>query len=702
MAILQKIRKRSALLLIAIGIAMLAFVVQDLFTKGMNSLSRNAGSINGKDISFEDFRQKVANVEKNAQQQGQNLTNVQAANQVWDQETSVALLVEQFEKAGINVGEKQLIDNFSKNPQIGQNPAFLNELGKFDLKKFKEFFNTSPEMAANLVALEKDADINSKFTIYNNLIRGGMYTTTAEGKFKYELEQNKVNFDYVGVLFSTVKDSDVKVTDEDILAYMKKREKRFKSEGTREIEYVVIQDKPSTQDMEEAKAKITALLSSSVVYNKETGTNDTVAGFRNTTNAAEFVSQNSDKPLDTTFVTKQQLNPEHADKLYGLATGEIYGPYIDGNYYCLTKMLAKKAGAKAKASHILISWVGATRANPKEKRNKEQAKAKAEELLAQAKANPQMFPMLAFSNSEDPSVQQNGGDLGFFEKNAMVKPFSDFAFNNPVGAIGMVETEFGYHIVNVTGKEDAIKLATVGQKIEPSEATTNKIYTTATQFELDAASGKDFAALAKKANLTIEPAIKAKPMDEAFGQAGNQRQIVKWAYDSSTNINDVKRFEVTNVGHVIARLKKINDKGLMTVEEAKPMVEGIIKNDKKAALIIAKMKGGSLDAIAKANATTVQNAPAASIDNAMLANVGMEPKVVGTAIGLPANKMSAPIQGNSGVYVVKTKSVAKAPKIANYDEYVKKVKQMAMQAPGRIIPALKNDADIEDNRAEFY
>ena len=702
MAILQKIRKRSALLLIVIGLAMLAFVVQDLFTKGISGLSRNAGSINGKDVSFEDFRLKVANVEKNSQQQGQNITNIQAANQVWDQETSVALLTDQFEKAGINVAEKQIIDNLSKNPQIGQNPSFLNELGKFDLKKFKEFFNASPEMQANLVAFEKDADINAKYSIYNNLIRGGMYTTTAEGKFKYELEQSKVNFDYVAVLFSTVKDSDVKVTDDEILAYMKKHEKRFKSEGTREVEYVVVADKPSTQDMDEAKAKITALLSSSVVYNKETGVNDTVAGFKNTANTIEFVAQNSDKPLDTTFVTKQQLNPEHADKLYALAAGEIYGPYIDGKYYCLSKMLAKKPAAKAKASHILIAWEGATRANTKEKRTKEQAKVKAEGILAQAKANPQMFPMLAFTNSEDPSVQQNGGDLGFFEKNAMVKPFSDFAFSNPVGSIGLVETEFGYHIVNVTDKQDAIKIATVAQKIEPSEATTNQVYTTATQFELDAVNGKDFTSLAKKANLTIAQAIKAKPMDEAFGEAGNQRQIVKWAYEDKTKIGDVKRFEVTNVGHVIARLKKINEKGLMTVEEVKPMLEGIIKNDKKAAIISAKMKGSSLDAIAKANATTVQNAPAASIDNAMLANVGMEQKVVGTAIGMAANKISAPIQGNSGIYVVKTKSVAKAPKIANYDEYVKKVKQMAMQVPGRIIPALKIDADIEDNRALFY
>jgi peptidyl-prolyl cis-trans isomerase D len=153
---------------------------------------------------------------------------------------------------------------------------------------------------------------------------------------------------------------------------------------------------------------------------------------------------------------------------------------------------------------------------------------------------------------------------------------------------------------------------------------------------------------------------------------------------------------------LLLNLKKINEKGLMTVEDAKPLVESIIKNKKKAEKIIAKMKGSSLEAIAKANATTVQNAPAASVDNAVLANVGLEAKVVGTAFGSPANKVSAPIEGNSGVYVIKTKSVAKAPKLPKYDDYVNKLKANAGQAAGRVFPALKNDAKIDDNRLEFY
>ncbi len=699
MAVLSKIRNRSGLLLIVIGFALLSFVVQDLFTKGLRSQSKNVGSINGKDISFEDFRLKVANVEKSGQN-GQQVTSIQAADQVWNQETAIALITDQFEKAGIRVGENHIIENFKKDPNIGQNPSFLNKLGKFDLAKFKEFFSSNPEQAASLKEREKDASLNAKFQIYSTMVKSGLYTTNAEGKFKYSQEADKVNFDFVSVLYSTIKDSDVKVTDADIVEYMKKNEKRFKSEGTREIEYVLIEDKPSADDEKEIKAKIDALLVGGIEFNKQTGVNDTLPSFKNATDIAAYIGQNSDKPYDSTYVTKQDLPAQFADQLYNLPAGEIFGPYINGKYYCLSKSMGKKAGAKAKASHILISWEGTKVPNKKEKRTKEQAKAKADALLAQVIANPSSFLMLALTNSDDSSAQQ-GGDLGYFAPNQMVKPFNDFVFNNPIGKIGLVETEFGYHIINVTDKQDAVRLATVAQKIEPTETTTDALYTKATKFEMDA-SQKDFATVAKAAGLTVSPAIKAKPMDEVFGAIGNQRQIIKWAYSDDAKEGSVKRFEVVNVGNVIAKLKKINEKGLMTVEDARPQVEMILKNKKKAATIISKINGKTLEAIATSNKTTVQNVPAATFDNSVLPNVGAEPKVVGTAMGLAVNKISVPIEGNSGVFVVKTKSFIKATKLAKYDDYVNKLKANAAQGAGRIIPALKSNAKIEDNRVDFY
>jgi peptidyl-prolyl cis-trans isomerase D len=700
MAVLQKIRNRSGLLLLAIGFALFAFIIGEAFQSGgFNMPSKDVGSINGKDIVFEEFRMKVANTEKNGQQ-GQPMSTIQAVNQVWEQEQAIALLTEEFDKLGIRAGESHIIENFKNDPNIGQNPSFLNEAGKFDIKKFREFFKSNPEQAQMLKDREKDAILNSKYQIYTTLIKGGMFTTDNEGKMKYELEANKVSFDYVSVPYSSIKDSDIKVSDEDYINYMKKHEKRFKSDGTREIEYVVIEDKPSAADEKEVKDKVNGLLTGSVVYNKETGANDTLPGFASAKNISEYIAEHSDVPFDSVYKTKQELPAEFAEQLFSLGTGSIFGPYMDGKNYCISKMLGRKPNAKAKASHILISWEGVDRVQKKEKRTKEQAQAKAQSLFAQAQANPGSFMMLALTNSDDSSAQQ-GGDLGYFAPGQMVKPFNDFVFNNGVGKIGLVESEFGYHIINVTDKQDAVLLATVGQRIEPSEATTNQVFAKATQFELDAQS-KDFAAIAKAAKLTVNPSIKAKPLDESFGAIGNQRQIIKWAYLDDTNIGNVKRFEIPNVGHVIAKLTKINEKGLMSVEEAKPMIEMVIKNEKKAEKIKAKMSGASLEAIAKANNVAVQNAVDLTIENANIPNVGMEPKVVGTAFGTAANKVSAPIEGNMGVYVIKTKSVVKAPKLAKHDEYVNKLKPMAQNAAGRVIPALKAKAKIDDNRLEFY
>lgn len=697
MAVLSKIRNRSGLLIAIIAFALFAFVIGDLFQSGsFGQPSRYVGSVNGEDVSFEEFRLKVANAEKS----GQGMTSVQAANQVWNQEISIALLTKEFEKLGLRVGEKHIVEVFKADPNIGQNPMFLNAVGKFDITKFKEYFKANPEGIQFLKEREKDAELNAKYQIYNSLVKGGLYTTNAEGKLKYEADADKVTFDFVNVPYSSIKDSDIKITDEEINAYVKTKEKRFKSEETREIEYVLIEEKPSTTDETEVKSKVDALLLPSVRYNKETGKNDTIPGFRNATDIAEFVNANSDIPFDSTYIAKQDLPAEHADKLFALATGEIYGPYMFNNYYCISKGLGRKAGAKSKASHILISWEGTQVPNKKEKRTKEQAQAKATELLAQAQANPGNFFMLAITNSDDSSAQQ-GGDLGYFAPGQMVKPFNDFVFNNPIGKIGLVETEFGYHIINVTDKQDAIKMATIAQKIAPSEQTNNKIYEQATKFEMEAAS-KDFAALAKQMKLTVAPSAKLKPMDESFGTIQNQRQIVKWAFAEDTNTNDVKRFEIPNVGHVIAKLKKVTPKGVMSAEEARPMVENILKNKKKAEKIKAKLNGSSLASLATANKVTVMNALDLTLGNPALPGAGFEPKVVGTAFASKVGQVSKPIEGNSGVYVVVTKAVTKAPAIKDFKEQVSQLSAQAKGNAGRIMTALRNEADIEDNRADFY
>jgi peptidyl-prolyl cis-trans isomerase D len=696
MAVLQKIRQRSLLLILVIGFCLLAFIIGDIFNSGgFSSTSKDVGSIDGKDISFEDFRVKVSNVEKS----GQGITSTEAANRVWEQEVSIALLTSEFDKLGLRVGEKHLLEVLKADQNIGGNPLFLNAAGVFDVVKFKEYFKANPAQAQFLKDREKDADLNAKYQMYNTLIKAAVYTTESEGKLKYEMEANKVNFAYVAGLYSTIKDSEVKITDAEIVEFMKKNEKKYKADESREVEYVLIEDKASAADETEVKTKINALLTGSVVYNQATGKNDTLPGFRTTTNTVEFVNSNSDVPYDSTYIAKKDLPAVDADKLFNLAPGAVYGPYMFGKYYCISKSMGMKSGVNAKASHILISYEGTQTPNQKEKRTKEQAKAKAESILAQVNANPDSFMMLAFTNSDDSSAQQ-GGDLGYFGQNQMVKPFNDFVFNSAIGKVGLVETDFGFHIIKITDKQDGIRLATVAQKIEASEATSDKIFTQATKLEMDAAD-KDFNKVAKDMALKVAPAVSVKGMDENFGTLGNQRTIVRWAFEDGVKVGAVKRFEVANVGHVIAKLKSIDDSGLVAVSVVRPYVEPILKNKKKAELIKAKMSGSSLEAIAKAVGGTVQQATALTMENTMLPGVGQEPKVVGSAFALAVNKLSAPIEGNTGVYVVKNMSTIKAPVLKSHAAYVTKLKAQSASDANRVIPALKANAKIEDNRIDF-
>lgn len=698
MAILGKIRQRSFVLIVVIALALFSFVLADVIQSGgFSQSSRNVGSVNGTDITYEEFNFEVSNVEKS----NQNTTAIQAVKQVWDRRVNLTLLNEELEKLGIRISESHLTDVLKSDQNIGGNPMFTNELGQFDINKYKEYKRASSnqEELMYLENYEINANTTAKYQIYANLIRAGYFSTVNDAKFKYNIEKDKVSFDFVSVPYSTINDSEVTVSDNEIIDYMKKNEKKYKSEETREIEYVVILDEPSESDKIDIQERLNNLLSSKVVYNSQTNTNDTLPGFRTTNDVIDFVNSNSDFPYDSTYVAKTDLPAEFAEPLYNLNEGEVFGPYEFNGYYAISRSMGKKAGAKAKASHILISYEG-TPVQAKEIRSKEQAQAKAEEILSKVRANQDQFTLLAHTESEDTGSAQRGGDLGFFGPGQMVQSFNDFVFDNPIGRIGMVESEFGFHVIRIDDKQDAIRLATIAQKIEASEKTSDEAYNKALKIEL-AANNKPLADVANEYKLTVAPSITVAPLDEALGELGNQRAIVKWAYNKDTDIDEVKRFEIPNVGHVVAKLKKVNKEGLLPIESARLQLETTLKNKKKAALISEKMKGATLDEIAKANNVTVQTAEGVALESPVVPGAGFEPKVVGSAFSSEVGKLSPVIEGNSGVYVVSLKEVSKALPATEYATQINALNAQNGAVINRVFPALKDKAKIKDNRIKF-
>lgn len=701
MAILSKIRQRSILLVLIIALALFSFVLADVIKSGgFSGGSNNIGSINGTKFEQQEFMNKVANVEK--QQQG--ISGTQALNSVWEQEVRKALLSEQYDKIGLLLGKEQLMAVIKNDPQLSQSPQFLNAAGKFDEKKFAEYINSlqsAPDQTQwnQWKAYEIQIEDFAKEQMYNTLIKSSVYTTKAEGKLKYERDNNKVDFDYVALAFSTVSDDQVKVTDDEIMAYMKKSPKKFKSDNTRSIEYVLVDNKPSASDEAAMKSKIDAFVNGKIDF--KNGVNDTVSSFKSATNLASYVNKYSDIKFDSTYVAKKDINPQFAEQIYGLAPGQVFGPYTDNGYSKLTRVAGRKSGATAKVSHILIAYKGAMQAAPSVKLTKEEAKAKANLLLAQVNANPASIGMLAMTNSDDQGSKQNGGVYDNVAPKQMVKPFDDFLFDNPVGKTGVVETDFGFHVMKVEGKNDAVLLATVALKVQPSEQTEDANYNKALKVESDATtSGLEKAA--KTAGLKIAPVTSVKSYDENVANLGLQRQIVIWAFNEDTKINDVKRFDIVNQGFAIVKLKSKNDDGLLPLELAKQSVEPLIKNEKKAAILKKKMTGTTLEAISKSTGSTISPAIGASMASPVIPNLGYEPKVVGAAIGLNSGKTSKVIEGNSGLFMVRTKTLTKAPAVKDYKTQIDQLNQQAKgSASYRIVQSLKDKADIVDNRGKF-
>ncbi|WP_417885143.1 peptidylprolyl isomerase [Zunongwangia sp.] len=702
MAVLHNIRQKSALIIVVIGFALFAFLVPSIIKNGgFASKNNSIATVNGEDIDRIEFARQVEAYQQNMRG---NISTTQAVNRVWEQLLSQKIMEEQIEDLGIRA-EKSQIRQVIKM-QMSNNPQFLNKAGVFDENKLKEYIasikQTSPQMYQQWLNYEGGLAETASQNIYANMIRAGVGATLTEGEQAYKMENNTMDLRYVQVPYSSIPDDEVEVSKKDIQSYINDHKEEFKTEASRNIEYVLFEEKASDEDKEEAKNSLNELLKNRIEFNSVTNSNDTIAGFKTTDNAEEFVNVNSDIQEPLRFRFKNQLPKEFADKLFNLEKGEVFGPYQEGNYWKLSKMVeTKKLSDSVKASHILLSYKG-TRAGGD--RTQPEAKALADSLANVVKQNKSKFEKLATEFSDDPSAKQNSGDLGYFGPGQMVPEFEDYALNNPVGSVGVVKTDFGYHVIYVkeqTDKERAVKIATVSREIEPSETTRNQLFNEVTKFEM-AAREDDIAEQAKSSNYKVRTVRNVKALDENIPGVGEQRRVVQWAFNDDTDKGDVKRFD-TSTGYLVAEITEKHGKGLMTPEDASSKIIPILTKEKKAALIKEKISGKTLADVSKNQNKVIQTAKSVNLSSPTLAGAGNEPEVVGAVYALKEGETSKPIVGNKGVYVVELEKKSEAPALDSYLPFAQQQTSVRRQmATSRALDALKDKAEIEDNRADFY
>jgi peptidylprolyl isomerase/peptidyl-prolyl cis-trans isomerase D len=286
----------------------------------------------------------------------------------------------------------------------------------------------------------------------------------------------------------------------------------------------------------------------------------------------------------------------------------------------------------------------------------------------------------------------------------MVPAFNDYCFENKVGDQGIVETQFGYHVISIEDQKNeqkTIKVATVARKIEPSEKTINTIFTETTKFQISA-KDKEFEEVSKEAKLEVRPVNSIKELDETIPGLGTRRSIVQWAFKEESKVGEIKRFDIPE-GYAVVQLTAKTDKGVMTAKDASSTVKPLLIKEKKAETLKSKISGSTLDAIAQKQGQTVKVASAINMKTPTISGAGTEPKVVGTAFALEVGKTSGPIVGNNGVYVVE---VTKKTPASGLDTYMSYASQKAKTQSGvvntKVFEALKEAAEIEDKRAKFY
>lgn len=704
MATLQRIRNRAGLLVaIIIGLALVAFILGDMLRSGSSLLrpqQLEVAEINGESVQYPDFQrriEKMAEIYKmnTGSTQLDDNTWVQVREQAWQNLVREIVMSEVYEDLGITVTSDELFDlvqganlhpivqQLFRNPQTGQ----VDKTAVLQFLKSLETNATAQQRAYWLYIEEqiKEERIQSK---YNNLIRQGLYATTSEAQKSLSSKNHKVNIQYIQLPYSSLKDSAVSVTDSELKTYYNNHQDNYKQSETRTIEYITYDVKASDADD----------------INTLHWVEDIKDEFAKVTDNEQYVNVNSDIRFENIYQKKESLSSDLSEFAFNGVVGDVYGPYKDGSTYKLVKIDDfKNLPDSVQARHILIK--------PETVGSYEIALALADSLQGLIE-NGASFATLATTYSEDAGSARKGGDLGWFKRNQMVKPFEEAAFNGEVNKLYTATSQFGVHLIQPTkrGKEvKQVRLAILSRAIAPSTQTYQNIYALASKFVAENQDYESFKEAIANEKLTKKIAT-INENDREIRGLTQSRSLIRSAYQA--DVEDVLQnnegsaiFELGD-SFVIAALASATEEGIASFEFVKPRIELAVRKENKGDALIQKMEkvanGNDLATIAADLNIDVKDANGLTFNAVSIPGVGLEPKVIGTLSSLEQDQLSAPIKGNNGVYLIKVVSINEGTNEDFSTEQKSLVQAIGNRANYQAYEAQRNAIEIEDKRAKFY
>ena len=697
MALINKINEKSGIIAGVIAVALILFMLGgDIMSNNsiFNFGKDNVGSINGENISYPQY-QNIVSIQENEYQIQTDKPVGETERpsidyQAWNELVTRFAYQPEFEKLGLAVSEEELKDMVQGkfiHSQIMS--AFGGEQG-FDKENVVNFLvnfdKVQPNIQAKWTIIEAKLPQIRIREKYLNLLKKTEYVTSEEAKRIYSEQNDKAEVKYVFVPFSTINDSTIKVTDDQLEDYIGKNKDKFKVEAGKSIDYVVINFTPSAEDSLSIKKEVAEIASN----------------FRTTDNDSIFIAGNSDAPAAPKYMGVAEL-PQELTSISSITKDSVYGPFLSNGKYALFKILGTKNDSlfSLKASHILFRIDV----------DKDAAKKKANEILAQIKAGAPFEDMAKQYGTDGTSTK--GGDLGWFSNSGqMVKPFEDacFKFNGKGLIPTLVETQFGYHIIKVTEPKTNKKylVGSIEKEIIALDVTKDILYTKASDFAAAAKDTQSFNAEIKK-----DPTLQKYSTPNAgknerslTGVKNNARAIVKWAYNEA-KVGTVSTPFTMDDQYVIAIVTAEREEGTASVEDVRNDVTSKVKNEIKGDQIIEKISKltGDFSKIATDYGTQALTGVASDVNftSSSIASIGYDPIACGKAFGLKPGKKTAAFKGETGVVLLELVKIMDAPVVADYNQQkTQKETQRSGSDDYQVDEALKKLANIKDERYKFY
>lgn len=713
MAALGKIRSKGVILISILGFALFAFIAEELFRScesSRNESRQQVGEVLGDKVNVQDFQKLVdeyTNVIKMTQGRD-NLTDDdlnQVKDVVWNTFVQTEIISKEASKLGLQVTDQELqnILNAGTNPMLLQTPFVNQQTGRFDanlLKKFlaeyKQAQTTNPQMAEQYQGIynfwtfiEKSLRQQVLAQKYQSLLAGCLISNPVSAKMAYTDENQESNIQLASFAYSSINDNKVKISDADLKAKYEELKPRFKQyEETRSIKYVDYQVLPSASD----RAALNKTVAGYVQSLKETA--DPVEIVRNSGSLVTYLGIPQ---------TKAAFPTDIAARLDSMAVGSTSAPVENklDNTINVVKLISK-VQLPDSVQFRAIQVGGATPADA-------------------AKTADSIFTALK-SGAEFEAIAKKYGQTG--EKNwitsnqyqnatsmdADTKSYIESLNTLPVNEIKNLKLTQGNLILQITDRKamtDKYVAAVIKKPIEFTKNTYSAAFNKFSQFVSESQTLEAMQKNASKYGYKVQERMDIRNSEHYVAGIHGTREALKWIFE--TDENKVSQlYECGDNDHLLVLvMTKINKKGYRSLddENVKNYVKQEVLRDKKAEMLMAKVKGVNSISAAKAKGAQVSAVNQVTFAAPVFVqSTGMsEPALSGAVAATAKGKFcSAAVKGNGGVYLFQVLEKKMRPVKFNAKEYEQRQRQKMMQYAGNFMQELYINANVKDNRYLFF